>query len=296
MYTLSAGSRSSDLRFLDGAPAPILPFRLADAGLIEAAAPFLPDLPWDTYDAPRARVRFLKTRFPDHSDRLDRYLRAVWSGHAEPFPLDPLVERLSPDDQAAFAAIRPYRRRAIARFRLAPRGDGWRIERTPVAGFTQKSPVAGDPRSLRRVFAPWPDDLAAHPSLRAVLSGIGDVVRSLRPEMSGMVCTAHLMRVECAPGRAATNAPEGVHQDGADYIVSALVLERDGIAGGQSRVLGAARADGGRDLYLATTLEVGQGLFQADAGSPLWHDVTPIAPLGERVGIRSILGLDIRVT
>ena len=40
------------------------------------------------------------------------------------------------------------------------------------------------------------------------------------------------------------------------------------------------------------------GVFQADAGSPLWHDVTPITfdpESGEPEGVRSIFGLDIRL-
>ena len=31
------------------------------------------------------------------------------------------------------------------------------------------------------------------------------------------------------PNQIVSNAPEGIHQDGCDYIVSALVLERNGI-------------------------------------------------------------------
>ena len=40
--------------------------------------------------------------------------------------------------------------------------------------------------------------------------------------------------MHCYQHQNATNAPEGIHQDGADYIVSALVLERKNIKGGKA--------------------------------------------------------------
>jgi len=88
--------------------------------------------------------------------------------------------------------------------------------------------------------------------------------------------------------------PEGIHQDGADYIISGLVMEREGIVGGESTVYGPDRST----PYLRTVLQPGQGLFQADAGSPLWHGVSPIRvdpDSDQPEGHRSIFGFDIHV-
>jgi len=92
----------------------------------------------------------------------------------------------------------------------------------------------------------------------------------------------------------ADNAPEGIHQDGADYIVSALVIERRNVQGGTSIIYGPDK----QTIYLTVTLQPGQGIFQADQGSDLWHDVTPIvlelnSSGGE--GVRNILGFDILI-
>lgn len=90
------------------------------------------------------------------------------------------------------------------------------------------------------------------------------------------------------PNQIVSNAPEGIHQDGCD-IVSALVLERNGIAGGRSVVFGPDKAK----EYLRHTLQDGQGIFQADMGSPLWHVVEAIRPatMGQATpGIRNIIG------
>jgi hypothetical protein len=89
-----------------------------------------------------------------------------------------------------------------------------------------------------------------------------------------------------------TNAPEGIHQDGSDYIVSALVIERRGVVGGESIVLGPDK----RTEYLRHTLQEGQGIFQADVGSPLWHWATPVRPAAPSSGeeaVRNILGYDV---
>ena len=93
------------------------------------------------------------------------------------------------------------------------------------------------------------------------------------------------------PDQIVSNAPEGIHQDGCDYIVSALVIERKFITGGQSVVFGPDKST----EYLRHTLQDGQGIFQANMGSPLWHVVEPIQPesMDQAVpGIRDIIGYD----
>lgn len=304
MKPLPAESRGSDLRFLlterdlpplDGNRFPIRLFTLDGLGvdgrrLVDDLAPSFARLPWDDYDVPRDRVRYLKARFPDAAARLDRHLHDLWTGApGAALPAD-LIARLEPSERATFDAVEPYRRRAIARFRLE-KGDGrWLPRRVPIDGFAQRSPVAGDVRTIRRVFAPMDPQVADHPGFRTLLTSVARLIGILHPGRSALEITCHQMRVECAPGRAATNAPEGIHQDGADYIVSAIVLERAGVVGGESRVYGPDR----ERVLLARTLAPGEGLFQADAGSPLWHDVTPVRPSGDGPGVRGIVGFDIR--
>lgn len=304
MKTLPAESRGSDLRFLlterdlptlDGKRFPIRLFSLDGLGVdaerfVDDLAPSFARLPWDPYDVPRDRVRWLKARFPDASDRLDRFLHACWSDPAGSELPDDLLARLAPDERALLDAMSPYRRRAIARFRLHAAGSAWESLRVPVDGFTQRSPVAGDVRTVRRVFAPMDDAVAGHPEFVRLLAALGHVAQDHWSSVRVWEVTCHQMRLECGAGAAASNAPEGIHQDGADAIVSAIVVEREGVTGGESRIYGPDR----RRVLLARTLEVGEGLFQADARSPLWHDVTPVRLSGGGVGVRSIVGFDLR--
>ena len=83
-------------------------------------------------------------------------------------------------------------------------------------------------------------------------------------------------------------------QDGADYIVSALVIGRQAIQGGKSTVYGPDRTT----RLLTVTLQPGEGLFHADAGSGLWHDVSGIEfdeGSDSSEGVRNTLGIDIVV-
>lgn len=91
-----------------------------------------------------------------------------------------------------------------------------------------------------------------------------------------------------------TNSPEGIHQDGMDYIVSALVIERENITGGVSRVY--IKDDETYEKILNVRLEQGQGIFQPDRNTNLWHEVSPIELFDtSKEGFRSTIGLDLQV-
>ena len=73
------------------------------------------------------------------------------------------------------------------------------------------------------------------------------------------------------------------------------MVERSNIAGGVSVVT----SDDPQRVLLEHTLQPGEGLFQADVNSSLWHDVTPARLLDTKsseVGVRNIFGFDIVVT
>jgi len=97
------------------------------------------------------------------------------------------------------------------------------------------------------------------------------------------------------------NAPEGVHEDGAQYIMSALVVNRQNITGAESQVY-EKTSSGLNELIYAKTLQPGEFIFQADTGeehtfgNDLWHYVTPIEPQDTaELGIRDIIGFDIDI-
>ena len=84
----------------------------------------------------------------------------------------------------------------------------------------------------------------------------------------------------------AHNSPEGIHRDGCDYIVSALVMMRNNISGGESIIY-----DQNKMINYKTILDDEEGIFQEDIKQ--WHYVTPIQTLEDGMGFRDILGVDI---
>jgi len=128
------------------------------------------------------------------------------------------------------------------------------------------------------------------------MRAVATIVKEVRPEATKLGMTLHPVCIYADILGEGNNSPEGTHQDGADYIVSALVVERVGILGGESVVF--LREGGSETECLRFTLQPGQGLFQADRGTPLWHVVTPIREdpnMPPGYGSRSILGFDINV-
>ena len=83
----------------------------------------------------------------------------------------------------------------------------------------------------------------------------------------------------------AHNSPEGSIEDGCDYIVSAMVLNRMNICGGESIVY-----DQNKMIQYKTILDNQEGMYQEDIKQ--WHYVTPIQT-EDGIGFRDILGIDI---
>jgi len=98
----------------------------------------------------------------------------------------------------------------------------------------------------------------------------------------------HQVRQICYPYIESHNSPEGIHQDGVDFIVSALVLNKKNITGGKSFIYNKNK----RILHIKN-LNQDEGIFQDD--KDLWHYVTPISSINNYIGYRDILGIDISI-
>jgi len=96
----------------------------------------------------------------------------------------------------------------------------------------------------------------------------------------------HQIRQTSYSGISAHNSPEGIHRDGCDYIVSAMVIMRNNVLGGESIIY-----DKNKMINYKTILDDQEGLYQEDMKQ--WHYVTPIETIGKVLGFRDILGVDI---
>jgi hypothetical protein len=271
-------------------------FGINKAAFLDYIRPTFSILHLDPYDATRNKIGFLKKRFPEEAARLDLFLAEYYAGKEELDEVFDLILRLDSADVREFDRIgmTGRRKRSIARFilsRKAAEPGVWHQQRVPATSFQQNVDV-GDARALVRTFHEAPAAVADYPPMRTIMSRMADMIRLRHPEVRVLRLSFHQMFIFTDAMSVGENAPEGIHQDGTDYVISALVIERAGIVGGESIVYAPDK----KTEIFRYTLAEGEGLFQDD--KTLWHYVTPIkenpaSPL--RYGHRSILGFDVEI-
>lgn len=247
------------------------------------------NLPCDPYDMRLAQVKFLKQELPHRVDQLDQIFQDYYTGQTSSAVLEPFLAEIPAEKLEPFQKIQPFRRRGIAQFHLSVgQGDEMHLEEQEVIPFCQRTTSY---LNLPRKFQHLDSEMTHHPDYQKLILGVVDIVRK-QQDFKEMTISLHHMHSFSTPDSVrVSNTPEGIHQDGADYIASAIVIERYNIEGGVSKVYGEDK----QTILLETCLLPGQGICQPDEGSPLWHEVTPIyrADTNLSLGYRSIIGLDI---
>ncbi|HET7126159.1 MAG TPA: 2OG-Fe dioxygenase family protein, partial [Lysobacter sp.] len=135
-----------------------------------------------------------------------------------------------------------------------------------------------------RWFEPIDPAIVAAPVWARLLSALARTCSQLRPA-SRWCIEAHQFRIDTSDGLGRPT-PEGAHRDGVGFVAVVLV-GREGIKGGETRVFEAAGPWGQR----FTLTEPWSMLLLDDAR--MIHETTPIQPLGE-YGHRDTLVLTFR--
>lgn len=100
--------------------------------------------------------------------------------------------------------------------------------------------------------------------------------------------SVHQIRQVCYPNFNSENSPEGIHRDGSNFIISAFVINKSNVKGGESIIYEQDK----KNIAFATVLEKNHALFQEDEN--YWHYVNSISCKNDDyVGFRDIFGLDI---
>ena len=249
----------------------------------------LQDASWDRYDVRRRRLDFLLSACPEHHAAVMSIYREYYLG-GDTRLLQPFTDHLSAEQIQAFYQIIPFRKRSHARFSLRYQHGQWHCTREK-GRVTFMQGDGEDLRALPRIFQPMPETVDHNAYLKRFLCFAADTVRTRHPDSTTLNIDMHFMALHLHGEHAASNAPEGVHQDGSDYIVSALVLARENVTGGTSLIY---EANDKMTPIHEHTLEVGQGILQEDQHSSLWHTVSAVHPIDPtHDATRAILGLDI---
>ncbi len=179
--------------------------------------------------------------------------------------------------------------------------DGGRYRRRRIANFCARAGVTGHARGahrphfqavvhntlnggLDRWFAPVEDAVAASAPLQALL-GLGrDVADSLHPGRDWFV-EMHQFRIEAGAGAPGYPTPEGVHHDGVDVVLIAM-LARTNLVGGETLITD----DADHELARFTLLDRLDTALVDDAR--VKHGVTPVGPADtSRPSCRDVLVL-----
>jgi len=123
---------------------------------------------------------------------------------------------------------------------------------------------------IERWFEPLAPAMAASPAWTALLLGLARAASALKGERPWFI-EAHPFRIDTSDG-IGRPTPEGAHRDGVD-LVAVLLVGRQGIKGGESRVFDADGPAGQR----FTMTRPWTALLLDDAR--VIHETTPIQPL-----------------
>jgi hypothetical protein len=168
-----------------------------------------------------------------------------------------------------------YRRRRHGSFvAQMPAAAGAAPHVEPVAPRAHWQPVEYNALhgGYERWFEPLPPALQADPAWTALLAGLAGAASMLRPGVTRWFGEAHMFRIDTSSeGGIGRPTPEGAHRDGVD-LVAVLLLARQGVKGGETRVFDA-RGPQGMRFTLAEPFSV---LLLDD--ERVIHESTPIQP------------------
>ena len=276
---------------------PIRKFSLAGVGIdtdrfINMVKPFYETMEWDYYDVRRDQVSLLKKKLPSailEYPIIQKEMKSFYEGKKS------LNELLACFPENTFSeeviegvrAVQPFRKKAAATFHVT-------FEPTLSITFKKTEPIAqlvpqSDIRSVPRVYQEISPRLTSQPLFKEFLQKMSLLVKNVDPSIIEIDAVLWQTALSPLANRLSTNSPEGIHQDGADFIVSALVIERENVEGGLSILY----QDDKRTELICTELQPGEAIFQADDKTPIWHNVTPVKVTnGATSGKRNSLGCD----
>lgn len=253
-------------------------------------------LTWDLNDIKISQLKLLIDRYPEENGIILQEAQHYLDDKLAPTTIQNLISRFSDEDKKTFYAYKPFRKRSMSRFIAEYINNRWLVnnmELPELIGFTQRADHPLDLRKLIRNFPPMALATRHSPILKVLIRNFLEILceceSQKKPKKVEVTCHQMSLLIDGSTP-SACNSPEGLHQDGSDYIVSALVIDKYNIEGGTSQLYCAER----KDFIKSYTLSAGEGLFHIDKNSTIWHQVTPIT-LKEpsiKIGYRNILGFD----
>ena len=256
--------------------------------------PFFNNLEDDLYLVRDNQIVFLKTVFPKDSDVIKSLHKSYFENKFNTDILKPWVDKLTSSHKEKFDTISIVtRQRNISSFFVEEN----KITRINESAFKQD---VDDFRTWKRVFKQATAACVENEYFYALLKKIFNLVASIHPRTNKIKVTSHFMRTISKKEIKGENSPEGIHEDGVHYIISALVINRENITGAETQIYEQLATD--KELIFNKELAPSEFVFQADTGeehtfgNDLWHYVTPFQPINlSKRAIRDIIGFDMEI-
>ena len=124
-----------------------------------------------------------------------------------------------------------YRRRRHAVF-TATSGGFTRLPAQPHYQSRDYNLLNG---GVERWFQPIQPAVECMPAFTAILRTCYRVFAALSPNVTEWKVEAHQFRIEARPGLAGQPTPEGMHQDGVDWVL-VLMIRRENVASGETTI------------------------------------------------------------
>ncbi len=169
-----------------------------------------------------------------------------------------------------------YRSRRLSRVMVSEN----KLIRLPHRNLFQSqayNPLLGD---IKREFAELEDTLVELDIFRNLVLAFSDSCK-LHPEAEIGI---HQIRTTCSPGHLGNPAPEGIHQDGTDFI-GILSVSRDNVQGGETHLYTAKK----EKPVFNKILQPGELVLVND--HDFFHFTTPIKPENPAPGTRDVFVL-----
>ncbi|MCT7961324.1 2OG-Fe dioxygenase family protein [Laspinema sp. D1] len=196
-------------------------------------------------------------------EKIDSIVLDVFKPFFNNLPLDPYIKG-------------NYRLRRLSRFKLREN----ELIHLPHGYLYQSkdyNPVVG---GVKRQFAELDEELIALYEFKKLVQEVSHYCK-LKP---GVEIGVHQIRTTCSPKNYGNPAPEGIHQDGADFV-AIFSCDRQNIQGGGTHLYMARR----EKPVFTKVLYPGELLLVNDRD--FFHFTTPIKPLEAGVGTRDVFVL-----
>lgn len=252
----------------------------------DLATPF-ETLEWDMFDVRKKQLALLAQIDPDFGEKTRDLSRQFYRGEIDVNELLQIgANEAIQKAQQEILTIKPHRKRAMSVFQVNLQTDGLAIERAAHKPYIQPD-IGNYERSEPRQYPRCPDAIFNNEAILILVREFSRRIKNVHPEATGLEVQLHPTRVVARPNEISRPTLESIHNDGADYIVSALVVARENVIGAESLVYDSDAST----ILLHETLKPGEGIFQDDAN--LFHEATPLRsndPAKE--GHRDMIGFD----